>query len=65
MKEQQAKWLQDGGFIKPGAAQWVITQFVGLFVVCQTLILPEGKTAHYRNRDSNRDKTKRQTAVFE
>ena len=27
------------------------TLFVCLFVVCQTLILPEGKAAHYRNRD--------------
>lgn len=57
MKEKQAKWLQDGGFIEPGAAQRVITHclFVCLFVFCQTLILHEGKAAHYRNRDSHRD----------
>lgn len=34
--------------------------FVCLFVFCQTLILPEGKTAHYANRDSYKDTLYRQ-----
>lgn len=48
--------------IEPGAAQRVTAHALSvcLFVFCQTLILPEGKTAHYANRDSYRDTLYRQ-----
>lgn len=70
-KEQQAKRLKDGGSMEPGAAHRVITRrlFVVVFVLCQTLILPEAERlitptqTHYRRTNRRLKEVKKE--IFE